>query len=67
MSNKTTPAEAAKNDKAPDAKKLVVRVKVIKGGLSIAGSTAAAGTVINCFSDIADFHEKRGEVKILGT
>lgn len=61
--------KAAKADdkKAPAAKQLVVRVKVTKGGVQIGGATAGRGAVLNVYQDAAGFHEKRGEVVILGT
>lgn len=59
--------EQKKTKTAPAAAKVAVRVKVIKGGLQIGGSTAGAGAVVRCYEDVADFHEKRGDVKILGT
>lgn len=52
---------------AKTAKSVVVRVKVLKGGLQIGGSTAGVGAVLRCYEDVAAFHENRGEVQILGT
>jgi len=60
-------SEEQKTKKAPAAAKVAVRVKVLKGGLQINGSTAGAGATLRCYQDVAEFHEKRGEVKILGT
>lgn len=64
MSEETKAAKAAKKD---GPAKVAVRVKVLAGGLQICGSTAAVGAVLRCYEDVAAFHEKRGEVKILGT
>ena len=55
-------------EKAPAEKaRVVVRVRVLKGGITIGGSTAARGAVVKCYADVADFHEKRGEVRVEGT
>lgn len=69
----TTPAAQPKKKAAteptpaaqPPAVK--VRVKVLLGGLKIARGTAAAGKVLTVSPEVAEFHENRGEVKILGT
>jgi hypothetical protein len=65
MSDDKKTAKAAKQDGT--AEKLAVRVKVLKGGLQIGGSTAAVGAILRCYKDSADYHEGRGEVEILGT
>jgi hypothetical protein len=67
MSEETKAAKPAKNEGAaeqptPEA----VRVKVLKGGMSIAGSTAARGTIVNVLAADAELFAKRGDVEILG-
>jgi hypothetical protein len=38
-----------------------------KTALEIAGGFAAPGSTVNVMSDIADYHEKRGEGQAVGT
>lgn len=62
----TTPGESAQTDTTPPPA-VIVRVRVIKNGLSIAGCVAAKNAQLNCTEAAAKFHEERGEVQILGT
>lgn len=69
MSDETKAAEPAKKDKAASAKveTVAVKVKVLKKGLEIAGSTAALGAIVNVSAADAEFFEKRGDVVAVGT
>jgi hypothetical protein len=59
----TPPAEPTPAAAPP----LILRVRVLKNGLEIAGGIAAAGAVLNCAEAAAKFHEDRGEAEIVGT
>ena len=67
MKHTTTPADAAASETTTAPAAVIVRVRVIKNGLSIAGCTAAKNATVNCTAEAAKFHEERGEVTILGT
>ena len=63
MKQKDTTATPATDDKPA----VIVRVKVLKNGLTIAGGIAAKGTVVSVTEAAAKFHEDRGEASIVGT
>ncbi|WAC20978.1 hypothetical protein OVA24_06230 [Luteolibacter sp. SL250] len=66
----TTPAPAEPApavEVAPAAAPLFLWVKVLKGGIKIAGGTAAAGRTLKVSQEVATYHEGQGNVKVLGT
>lgn len=67
MNDEKKAAKPAINDGAAEQPKPeVLRVKVLKGGMTIAGSTAARGTIVNVLAADAKLFAERGEVEILG-
>lgn len=67
MSEEPKAAKAPKKrTAAKKPKPEALRVKVLKGGMAIAGSTAARGTILNVLAKDAELFAKRGEVQILG-
>lgn len=69
--NKTTqPSEADTVEPTPapqPAPAVIVAVRVLRNGLLIAGGVAAKGATVRVTEESATFHEKRGEVTVLGT
>ena len=63
----TAAADAAPAPATPPSVPLLVSVKVLTGGIKIAGGTAAAGRRLKVTQEVAEFHEARGEVRVLGT
>ncbi len=68
MNGNTPAGDPAKTDKAESAKATpaAVRVKVLKKGLEIAGSSAAFGAIINVSAADAALFESRKEVVVIG-
>jgi hypothetical protein len=60
------PAEKPAPKKAP-AKPLHVLCKVTKNRLAVAGGLVAKGAAIKLEKGVAEFHESRNEIEILGT
>ncbi|WAC18886.1 hypothetical protein OVA24_16770 [Luteolibacter sp. SL250] len=60
-------ADPATTTPPPDAAPLLLWVKVLKGGIKIAGGTAAAGRKLKVSPEVATYHEAQGNVKVLGT
>lgn len=63
----TPSATDAAESTTPPAAPLIVRVRVIKPGLAIAGCRAGKNAMVNCTEEAAKWHADRGEVEILGT
>lgn len=66
MSTEPKPKKSTE-PKPEDAAQIIMRCKVIKNGLRAGGGVSAAGKILNLPQNIAELHESRGEVKIIGT
>ncbi len=69
MKAKKTVKKTAKTKEEEPQKKarVVVRARVVRNGVSINGSTCAAGVICRLYDDVAEYHEGRDEVEILGS
>ena len=64
-----TPAQAPRTPKEsqPAAPAVTVVVKATRTGVTIAGARVAKDHPIHVTKEVAEFHESRGEVVIVGT
>lgn len=64
-----TPANAPQGQAEPQpaAPAVTVVVKAVRHGITIAGARVAKGHPVNATRAVAEFHEGRGEVVIVGT
>jgi hypothetical protein len=67
MNDATDTTPEVKATKATKAKPIIIRVRVLSPSLQIGGGTAARGRVLNVSQAVAEFHEQRAEVLVLGT
>lgn len=64
-----TPAKAPQGpaETTPASPAVTVVVKAVRNGITIAGARVAKGHPVNVTQAVAEFHEARGEVVIVGT